>query len=466
MKGRIDPGVDAAQRALHPRADVECVGPVYSGWMPVGLRWIALPASTAAILVTVIGVATTLPGQSAGVIVAAAVALTVGAGATAFTTLIGSDTLAIDLAALVAVGLAGVVLAGLLPDTPGFVLVYLALAGIAMRAPPAPAIVVGLVILGVLDLAYLLSGKIPVNGLSVSGLVSQDIGAAFVFAVGAFTRSARIARDEATLARARAEDLLGQLQASQAAQAEAVALTERTRLAREIHDILAHALSGLVLSLDAMELLARPGADAGPATMERMREQISRAQRIARDGLADTRRAVSALRGDELPGPALLDRLVRDAAAATGVRATLSVTGPERPLPPEVGLALYRTAQEALTNTAKYAGQGGTAELRMEYGDDGVELVIEDSRRAAPAPPAAGLTFGGYGLTGMRERAELLGGSLTAGPTEAGFCVRLWLPARTGPVVPAEAGTGGPDGSGLDDREAVAEGYAGNGPGS
>jgi signal transduction histidine kinase len=434
--------------------------------MPAGLRWIALPASTAAILVAVFGVATSLPGRSTSVIAAATVALAVAIGATAFVSLVGSDSLVIDMAALVAVGLAGVVLAGLLPDTPGFVLVYLSLAGIGMRAPPAPAIVTGLVILGVLDLAYLLSGKVLVNGENAYGLAGQDIGAAFVFAVGAFTRSARIARDEATRARARAEDLLRQLQASQAAQAEAVALTERARLAREIHDILAHALSGLVLSLDTMELLGRSGADAGPATMERMMEQISRAQRIARDGLADTRRAVSALRGDELPGPALLDRLVRDAAAATGVRATLSVTGPERPLPPEAGLALYRTAQEALTNTAKYAGQGAAAELRLGYGDDGVDLVIEDSRPGVSTAPAAGLTFGGYGLTGMRERAELLGGSLTAGPTEAGFCVRLWRPARTGPVVPAEAGAGGPDESGLDDRRAVAEGYAGNGPGS
>ena len=398
--------------------------------MPTGLRWIALPASAAAVLVTVVGVASTLPGRSTGVIAAAAVALAVGIGGTAFVSLIGSDVLAVDLTAFVAVGLAGMVLAGLLPDTPGFVLVYLSLACIAMRAPLAPAIVIGLIILGALDLAYLLSGKIPVNGLSVSALVSQDIGAAFVFAVGAFTRSARIARDQATRAQARAEDLLRQLQASQAAQAQAVALTERARLAREIHDILAHALSGLVLSLDTMELLARPD-EATPAAMERMREQIGRAQRIARDGLADTRRAISALRGDELPGPALLDRLVQDAAAATGVRATLSVTGTERPLPPEVGLALYRTAQEALTNTAKYAGQGARAELRLSYADEAVELVIEDSRRQAPGPAAAAVTFGGYGLTGMRERAELLGGSLTAGPTEAGFCVRLRLPTRT-----------------------------------
>ena len=433
--------------------------------VPGGLRWIALPASAAAIVVTVVGVATTLPGQATGVIVTAAVALAVGAAGTMFVNLIGSDSLVLDLAALLAVGFAGAVLAGLLPDTPGFVLVYLALAGIGMRAPPGLAVIIGLIILGVLDLAYLLSGKVPVNGLSVSGLISQDIGAAFVFAVAAFTRSARIARDEATQARARAEDLLRQLQASQAAQAEAAALTERARLAREIHDILAHALSGLVLSLDTMELLGRQ-ADAGPATMDRLMEQVSRAQRIARDGLADTRRAVAALRGDELPGPALLDRLVRDAAAATGVAATLSVTGPQRPLPPEVGLALYRTAQEALTNTAKYAGQGARAELRLGYADEAVELVIEDSRRDEPSPPGAGLTFGGYGLTGMRERAELLGGSLTAGPTEAGFRVRLWLPARAWPVVPAKASPSGPVPGGPGDRGPVAEGYAENGSAS
>src|SRR5580700_4024297 len=194
--------------------------------VPGGLRWIALPASAAAIVVTVVGVATTLPGQATGVIVTAAVALAVGAAGTMFVNLIGSDSLVLDLTALLAVGFAGAVLAGLLPDTPGFVLVYLALAGISMRAPPGPAVVIGLIILGALDLAYLLSGKVPVNGLSVSGLISQDIGAAFVFAVAAFTRSARIARDEATQARARAEDLLRQLQASQAAQAEAAALTE------------------------------------------------------------------------------------------------------------------------------------------------------------------------------------------------------------------------------------------------
>jgi signal transduction histidine kinase len=171
-------------------------------------------------------------------------------------------------------------------------------------------------------------------------------------------------------------------------------------------------------------------------------EQVARGQRIARDGLADTRRAISALRGDELPGAGLLPRLVHDANAATGIQARLTVTGDGRPLPPEVGLALYRTAQEALTNTAKYAGPGAHAELRLSYQPDGVELLVENAP-GGDAPVAdgttadgttadgttAGLTFGGYGLTGMRERAELLGGTLTAGPAGTGFGVRLRLPA-------------------------------------
>jgi signal transduction histidine kinase len=234
-------------------------------------------------------------------------------------------------------------------------------------------------------------------------------------------------------AQACAEDLLAWLRATQAAQAQAAALTERTRLAREIHDILAHTLSGLVLALDTAELLGRQGG-SDPDTLARILEQVTRAQRIARDGLTDTRRAIAVLRGDELPGPGLLDRLVADTAAATGIRAEFTVTGQQRPLSPEIGLALYRTAQEALTNTVKYAGRDGRAQLRLCYGDHDVELAIEDTRSAEARPPApAALTVNGYGLAGMRERAELLGGQLTADPTGTGFQVLLRLPASPQP---------------------------------
>jgi len=124
-------------------------------------------------------------------------------------------------------------------------------------------------------------------GVSVPALATLDIGAAFLFAIGAFTRSSTMAQEQAQAARARAESLLAQLRAAQAAQAEAVALTERTRLAREIHDILAHALSGLVLALDTMELLGaqarpaqtRPAQTAGQddAALNQLLEQVTRA---------------------------------------------------------------------------------------------------------------------------------------------------------------------------------------------
>jgi signal transduction histidine kinase len=92
---------------------------------------------------------------------------------------------------------------------------------------------------------------------------------------------------------------------------------------------------------------------------------------------------------------------------------------------------LYRTAQEALTNTAKYAGRGATAEVRLSYSDDAVALAIEDQGDGEAGGRTQALSNGGYGLAGMRERAELLGGSLTASPTGNGFTVRLRLPAGT-----------------------------------
>jgi signal transduction histidine kinase len=270
---------------------------------------------------------------------------------------------------------------------------------------------------------------------SVTGLITQDIGLVFIFA---FVRATRLAEERALAAQRQAEILVAELRTAQSALAEGAALAERTRLAREIHDVLAHALSGLVLALDTMELLGHQ-PDTGQDTVQRMLEHVNRAQRIARDGLGDTKRAIAALRGDALPGPALLDRLVHDTAAAAGFSGCLTVSGTERPLPPEIGLTLYRTAQEALTNTVRYAGRGAAAEVRLSYSDDAVDLVIEDQGAADAGVRAVDVSGGGYGLTGMRERAELLGGSLTAAPTGNGFTVRLRLPAETARQRPAPA---------------------------
>ena len=329
-----------------------------------------------------------------------------------------------SLTALVILGLAGAALAILLPQSQAYLILYLALAGLglrtSMRAWPAIATVVAI-------FAFMNVGYFLFTDGSVTGWITQDIALVFIFS---FMRATRLAEERARAAQRRAEILLGELRAAQKAQDEATALAERARLARDIHDVMAHALSGLVISLDTMELLGSQ-RDPGPDTMRRMLEHVRRAQRIARDGMNDTRQAIAALRGDALPGPALLDRLINDIAAAAGICASLTVSGTPLPLPPQAGLTLYRTAQEALTNTAKYAGRGATAEVRLSYSDDAVALAIEDQGDGEAGGRTQALSNGGYGLAGMRERAELLGGSLTASPTGNGFTVRLRLPAGT-----------------------------------
>jgi signal transduction histidine kinase len=394
------------------------------------LRWIARPACAVIVVIVIIGAVHGMLGQTAPAIAASTVALAVSVAGLAWVVLIGTKTSAQTVTALTAVGLSGAVQIALSPAAAGYLIVFVALIGIGMDLPPRPAVAAGLVVFAAANFSFLVVARI-----SPGNVAGNDVGATFLFTVGLFIRSTRASQARARAAQARAEGLLAELRASQAAQAEAAALTERTRLAREIHDILAHSLSGLVLALDTAELLGRRGSadpDASDAaTVAKMLGQVHRAQRIAREGLADTRRAISALRGDELPGPALLERLVADTSEATGIHAELAVAGDPRPLSPEVGLALYRTAQEALINTAKYAGRGGRAELRLGYYPDCVELTIEDVRAPGATPPSpGGLTFGGYGLTGMRERAELLGGRLTAGPTGEGFQVLLWLPTQ------------------------------------
>jgi len=396
------------------------------------LRLIAPPACAIIVVFVTIGAIGGMLGQSPGAMAASAATLVVSVAGLAWVVFIGTETSAQTMIGLTAVGLAGAVQVALLPTEAGYLIIFVALIGIGTELPPRLSLTAGLVVFAAANISFLVFARLaPLNTLG------NDVGALFLFTVGLFIRSSRASQATARAAQARAEGLLAELRASQAAQAEAAALTERTRLAREIHDILAHSLSGLVLALDTAELLGRRGSadpDApGADTVATMLGQVNRAQRIAREGLADTRRAISALRGDELPGPALLDRLVTDTSEATGIRAELAVTGEPRPLAPEVGLALYRTAQEALINTAKYAGHGGRAELSLTYRPGDIELAIEDARAPDAAPPSAGgLTFGGYGLTGMRERAELLGGRLTAGPTEHGFQVLLRLP--TGPA--------------------------------
>lgn len=215
-------------------------------------------------------------------------------------------------------------------------------------------------------------------------------------------------------ARGSAQRLLAQERAARAAEAESAALAERSRIAREIHDVLAHSLSAQLVHLEAARLLVERGADR-----EQILERVVAARGMARDGLAETRQALSALRGELTPLEDFLRQLVR---AEHGAEVTIS--GERRPLPAEASQAVRRVAQEALTNVRKHAS-GAKVQVRLDYGEHRVLLNVRDS---GGTPGELTGTGAGYGLLGMRERAELLGGSLEAGPHEEGFAVTLKVP--------------------------------------
>ncbi|MFF4316270.1 sensor histidine kinase [Streptomyces sp. NPDC001507] len=215
-------------------------------------------------------------------------------------------------------------------------------------------------------------------------------------------------------ARGSAQRLLAQERAARAAEAESAALAERARIAREIHDVLAHSLSAQMVHLEAARLLIERGADR-----DQILERVVAARGMARDGLAETRQALSALRGELTPLEDFLTELVGSTDGAE-----VTVTGERRSLPAEASQTVRRVAQEALTNVRKHA-HGAKVQVRLDYSEHEVALNVRDSGGRPGELSGAGA---GYGLLGMRERAELLGGSLEAGRDDEGFEVRLRVP--------------------------------------
>ncbi|MDA8216501.1 MAG: sensor histidine kinase [Dehalococcoidales bacterium] len=208
-------------------------------------------------------------------------------------------------------------------------------------------------------------------------------------------------------ARAKVERLLAELDDANrklreySVQVEELAMArERNRLARDIHDGLGHYLTAVNMQLEA----ARAVMEIDPP---RALAAIDKAQTLTKEGLADVRRSVAALRASPTEGRTLseaLGALVEECRAA-GVAAELAVTGEPRPLPPPVELTLYRTAQEGLTNVRKHA-RATRATLTVDYRDGAVRLVVEDDGVGAEKAD------GGFGLLGLRERVHLLGGSV------------------------------------------------------
>lgn len=187
---------------------------------------------------------------------------------------------------------------------------------------------------------------------------------------------------------------------------ETAVTEERNRLAREIHDSLAHYLTVINVQLEAAEKLAAEHP-------QRADEQVRRARRLTLDCLKEVRRSVAALRAsslDELALPRALEKLAADFARDTGIEVRLIMDLPDAArLPPDASLALYRVAQEGLTNVHRHA-RARTARLTLgRTADGGVELAVQDD---GAGPPPEATENGGFGLLGLRERVELLGGRL------------------------------------------------------
>jgi signal transduction histidine kinase len=219
-----------------------------------------------------------------------------------------------------------------------------------------------------------------------------------------------------------AERLLIELEGTRAAQAQAARLAERQRLAREMHDVLAHSLSGLLLQLEGARMLA-----ADDPSDPRLAEIIERAHHLGKSGLEEARRAIGMLRDDELPGPERLASLAAQFQEVSGVPCQITVSGHAYELSSEARLAVYRVAQEALTNITKHACPE-RVEVHLGYEPRHIRLTVGNFAMNSEPPQSAG-DSPGYGLTGMRERAELLGGELTTAMTHGGFRVELRVPA-------------------------------------
>ncbi|NUR59290.1 MAG: two-component sensor histidine kinase [Catenulispora sp.] len=222
------------------------------------------------------------------------------------------------------------------------------------------------------------------------------------------------ARRSRQLALQRAQDLLAMTRRANAEQAHAAALAERGRIARDVHDVLAHSLSGLAIQLEAADALLTEGSDIDAA-----HTMVVRARRLARDGLSEVRRAVAALRDDVKPPEETLARLVADYGADTGWQASCEVLGgPVPDLAVETAQGLQRVAQEALANARKHA-PGAAVDVQLAVGMRELTLTITNGTAAQQAATLAE-SGGGWGLVGLRERVGLLGGTLAAGEAEEG----------------------------------------------
>jgi signal transduction histidine kinase len=230
------------------------------------------------------------------------------------------------------------------------------------------------------------------------------------------------------------EERATRLEKEREAQAKVAVAAERARIARELHDVVAHNVSVMVVQADGAAYVL----DAAPDQAKQALETISS---TGRQALAEMRRLLGVLRtgehqegGEYVPQPDVeqIDELVQQ-CRNSGLPVDFKVEGTPRPLPSGVELTAYRIVQEALTNTRKHGGPNAGASVRLVYFDDGLGLLVEDDGKGAPHElyEEGGLDGQGHGLIGMRERVGMVGGTLDAGPRPGGgFRISALLPLK------------------------------------
>ncbi|MET9125267.1 sensor histidine kinase [Streptomyces sp. NPDC004528] len=233
---------------------------------------------------------------------------------------------------------------------------------------------------------------------------------------------------------AQLEERAARLEKEREAQAKVAVAAERARIARELHDVVAHNVSVMVVQADGAAYVM----DTAPEQARKALETISG---TGRQALAEMRRLLGVLRtgehqevGEYVPQPDVeqLDDLIEQ-CRISGLPVDFKVEGTPRPLPSGVELTAYRIVQEALTNTRKHGGPNTGASVRLVYFDDGLGLLVEDDGKGAPHElyEEGGADGQGHGLIGMRERVGMVGGTLDAGPRPGGgFRISALLPLK------------------------------------